>query len=63
MVLLGDTPFSWFIVYYFSQFNITTIDVGEELDMYFGLYSNELLEKYKDFLSVTRNKEWINVIC
>jgi hypothetical protein len=63
MVLLGDSPFNWFTVYYFQKLNKTVIDIGDELDLYFGIYDNELQERFKDFLSVYKNKHWINVIC
>tara|TARA_B100000927_G_scaffold290446_1_gene289290 strand:- start:1488 stop:3227 length:1740 start_codon:yes stop_codon:yes gene_type:complete len=59
MVLLDETPFSWFILYYFEKIKTTTIDVGEELNMYFGVYNEWLQERYKDFLSVYKNKYWI----
>ena len=61
LVLITDTPFSWLILYFFQQIKKPVIDVGEELEMCFGVYNNILQEKYSDILKVYKNEHWLNV--
>ena len=61
MVLIGDTVYNGFITHYFTTMNKMVIDVGEGLDMYFGIYTDEDMNTHKDFLSLYKNKHWCKV--
>jgi len=59
MVLIGGTPHNIFIINYFCQYGKTILDIGEYLELFFGIYTDETLERYGDFINLYKNKHWI----
>ena len=61
IILIGNTPYSYCILDYMRQLNRTTIDVGDLLPLYFGIYDDNVLKKYPDLVRIYLNENWIRV--
>lgn len=61
LVLIGDTIYSCFLTYIFVQMKKSVFDVGENLDLYFGIYNNKTLEDYKPAIELYRNQHWLKI--
>lgn len=59
MILIGDTPHNIFILNYFYKYGKIVLDVGEYLELFFGIYTEETLERYGDYISLYKNKNWV----
>jgi len=59
MILIGDTPHNIFILNYFYKHGKIVLDVGEYLELFFGIYTEETLEKYGDYINLYKNKNWV----
>jgi hypothetical protein len=61
LVLIGDTVYSCFLTYIFVQMKKSVFDVGQNLELYFGIYNNQTLEDYKPAIELYRNKHWLKI--
>jgi len=56
--LIGETPYDFLLTDFAGQLNKSAISAGHYLAIWFGLYSKEHSQKFKDIISVYMNKHW-----
>lgn len=61
LVLIGDTIYGCFLTYLFVEMKKSVFDVGQNLELYFGIYNNQTLEDYKPAIELYRNKHWLKI--
>ena len=61
LILIGDTIYSCFLTNLFHNNKKTVLDVGQNLELYFGLYNDNILQDYKQVIDLYKNKHWIKI--
>ena len=61
LVLIGDTIYSCFLTKFFKDNNKSVFDVGQNLELYFGIYNNETLLDYKPVIDLYKNEHWLKI--
>lgn len=58
IVLVGKTPYDFFIANFIRKSNISVMNCGQFLPLWFGLYSKEDLRINRDIIKMFMNEHW-----
>lgn len=61
LILIGDTIYSCFLTNFFKENKKSVFDVGQNLELYFGIYNYETLRDYKPVIDLYKNKHWLKI--